>query len=466
MVRFARMFRPAILVAAAACIGAVPAAQGRGQALSLKSCVVQGISARCGTLVVPENRAKPNGRKIGLRVVVVPAWLKPAKDAVTYLAGGPGSAATEQTADLNQELTELNADHDLLLVDQRGTGKSNAYSCPNPKTSLTTRGQLRAWTLGCLKAFGGDMRQYGTPMAADDLDAVRAALRYRRLDVIGASYGATAAQVYLKRHPSSVRTLTLVVPTALDVPIFGRWAVNAQRALDQWAKLCSSQSACREAFPGWERQFGGLVDAWDAHPAHIRKGVTMTGAQLASVVHGMLIDANKAVSIPLLVSRAAKGDYRPLNKAGGGDISVSPQIMYWSIWCSEPWTGLNAKGPWGTEFDSYTAAFMATFNKGCTFMRKRTEPRSSWTFPASTRVPVLVFDGGADPQDPIGNLPDLKRNFPDSRAVILPHIGHAFGIGGCVGEIMTDFVARGTTKGLSTTRCNGHISVPSFQLRG
>ena len=63
-------------------------------------CVVQGIAARCGTFVVPENRAKPNGRTIGLHVVVLPAFSKPVrKDAVTYLAGGPGDAATEQAFD-------------------------------------------------------------------------------------------------------------------------------------------------------------------------------------------------------------------------------------------------------------------------------------------------------------------------------------------------------------------------------
>ena len=178
----------------------------------------------------------------------------------------------------------------------------------------------------------------------------------------------------------------------------------------------------------------------------------------------MLVDASKAPSIPLLVSRAAEGDYGPLNKAGNGDLAVSPQLMYWSIWCNEPWTGIEANGPWGTPFDSYATAFIATFRKGCTFMPKRAEPRSQWTFPASDRVPVLAIAGGADPQDPITNLPDLKRNFPDSRSVILPHIGHAFGIGGCVDEIMTNLVAHGTTKGLVTTQCNGQIVVPPFQL--
>ena len=140
-------------------------------------CVVQGIDARCGTFVVPENRAKPNGRTIGLHVVVLPAFSKPArKDAVTYLAGGPGDAATEQAADRSQQLSALNVYRDILLVDQRGTGRSSPH--------------------------GGDVTQYGTRMAMDDLDAVRAALGYRQLDVIGSSYGATAAQVYLKLHPS------------------------------------------------------------------------------------------------------------------------------------------------------------------------------------------------------------------------------------------------------------------------
>ena len=128
-------------------------------------CVVEGIDARCGTFVVPENRAKQNGHTIGLHVVVLPASSKPVrKDAVTYLAGGPGDAATEQAANLSQQLPVLNTNRDILLIDQRGTGQS--------------------------KPHNADVTQYGTRMAMDDLDAVRAALRYRQLDVIGSSYEA------------------------------------------------------------------------------------------------------------------------------------------------------------------------------------------------------------------------------------------------------------------------------------
>jgi len=398
-------------------------------------CVVQGIDARCGTFAVPENRAEPNGRTIGLHVVVVPARYGATTPgvAVTYLTGGPGDAATEEWFAQGWQSSALNTFRDLLLVDQRGTGGSN----PD----------------------GGDRTQYGSRMAMDDLDAVRAALDYRQLDVFGSSYGATAEQVYLKLHPSRVRTLILFGGTAIDVPFFDRYAVNAQRALDQLAALCSSEPACPTSFPGWERQFGELVRAWNAHPG------PMTGDELASVVHAMLLDLERAVSIPLVVSSAANGDFGPLERAGSGDLHIGDlDVMGSSIWCNEPWVGLEAEGPWGTDFDSYTAAKIAAFRQECSSTAKRAEPRALWTLPVASRVPVLAVVGGADPQDPITNLHNLKQHFPDSRAVILPHTGHRFYIGSCVDQMMADFVARGTTKGLDTTRCDGLVVVPPFEL--
>ena len=230
----------------------------------------------------------------------------------------------------------------------------------------------------------------------DDLDAVRAALGYRQLDVIGSSYGATAAQVYVRLHPSSARTLILMGGTAIDIPFFGRYAANAQHALDQLARLCASDPGCRKAFPDWERRFGQLVQQWNAHAVN-----GLTGDELASVVQGMLLDLQKAVSIPLVVSRAAEGDYAPLEQAGSRSLDADLNLMGSSIWCNEPWTGLAATGPWGTDFDSYTAARTAAFRQSCSSVSKRAEPRSLWTLPTASSVPVLAFVGGADPQDPV-----------------------------------------------------------------
>jgi hypothetical protein len=94
-------------------------------------------------------------------------------------------------------------------------------------------------------------------------------------------------------------------------------------------------------------------------------------------------------------------------------------------------------------------------------VRKPGAPEVAWRL---CSVPALALVGGADPQDPVTNLSGLKQHFPDSRTVIFPHIGHQFGIGGCADPIMADFVDRGTTNGLDTTRCNGAVVVPPFDL--
>jgi pimeloyl-ACP methyl ester carboxylesterase len=396
--------------------------------------VVEGIDARCGTFDVPENRAEPGGRTIGLKVVVLPAFSNsPRAEAVAFLAGGPGNAATDEAASLHRQLGIVNLDRDILLVDQRGTGGSSPG--------------------------GGDATQYGTRMAMDDLDAVRAALGYPQLDVIGSSYGATAAQVYLTLHPDSVRTLVLTGATAVDIPIFDRWAVNSQRALDQLARLCADDDDCSSAYPGWQRQFGTLVRTWNAEPVN-----GITGDELAAVVHEMLLDVSRAVSIPFVVSRAAAGDPSPLEREDSGTLDVELDLMGASIYCNEPWAGLGASGPWGTRFDSYTTALLAAFRKECSSVPRRVEPASLWTLPVASRVPVLAFAGGADPQDPPANLGDLERHFPDSRTVVFPHLGHQFRVGGCAEQIIADFLDRGTTEGVDTTRCDGAVIVPSFVL--
>jgi pimeloyl-ACP methyl ester carboxylesterase len=178
----------------------------------------------------------------------------------------------------------------------------------------------------------------------------------------------------------------------------------------------------------------------------------------------MLLDLTDAVSIPLVVSRAAAGDYAPLMQVGPREFNADPNLMGSSIWCNEPWTGLNATGPWGTDFDSYTSDRIAAFRQAGSSVQKRAEPRSLWTLPASSRVPVLALVGGADPQDPPSNLSDLNQHFPDSRTIVFPHIGHQFGIGGCADPILADFVERGTTKGLDTTACDGAVVVPPFPV--
>jgi pimeloyl-ACP methyl ester carboxylesterase len=429
---------------------------------TLERCTVQGISARCATVTVPENPSRPDGRKIGLNVVVVPAARKPAlPDAFTYLPGGPGGAATESINWVMQTFPWVHTRRDILLVDQRGTGSSHPLSCALPIHPLDTPAKARAYARQCLRSLKADITQYGTRAAMDDLNAVRAALGYEQLDIYGASYGATAAQVYLKWHPSSVRTVTLDGATAIDVPFFSRFAVDAQAALDQAAARCTADAACRKAFPNWRATFTKLVRAWDKHPIGNRENETTTGSGLAGIVQAMLVDPSTTAEIPLVVTRAAVRDYGPLNAHIGAGFQAL-DLMFYGIWCNEPWVGLGAHGPWHTDFDSNTTSAIA-FHRGiCAYIPKRAEPASDWTLPHA-KTPLLLLAGGADPQDPIGNMPELEQAFPNSRAVVVPGYGHTVAQFGCLGRLVSDFVISGSTKQLDTG-CVTALKPPEFAL--
>jgi pimeloyl-ACP methyl ester carboxylesterase len=421
------------------------AAVARPPTLLLTPCDVQSVPAGCGTLRVPENRAKPNGRTIGLHVVVVPARHRPA---------APDGAATEETYDVVTTFAPVHDRHDIVLVDQRGTGRSHPLDCPGAHSPA----DLRA----CATRAPDDMTQYGTRAAADDLDAVRAALAYDQLDVYGTSYGATLAQVYLRRHRGHVRTLILDGATLLDVPFYGQFAGNAQRALEQLARRCAASPGCAAAFPRWRQMFARLVRAWNADPVHRTRTATMTGDDLAGVVQDMLLSSDSAASIPLVVTRAAKGDYRPLNRQIEPG-TFSRQLMFWSVWCNEPWVGLDATGPWHTDFDGYTTATITHYRATCRSLPRRSEPISAWNLPR-TQVPLLALVGGADPQDPIGNLAGLRWFFPNGRAIVVPGYGHAVGRYGCLGGLVSLFVDNASAEGLDT-RCVRAIRPPPFVLR-
>jgi pimeloyl-ACP methyl ester carboxylesterase len=450
----------------AAVFSALVAFLGTSQStLPLHACAPQGVPARCGRLLVPEDRSETGGRKIGLNIVVIPSLHKPAQqDAFTYLAGGPGgAAASEMPSSALSIWPGVHERHDIVLVDQRGTGSSNALMCPEPTGELGTASQRRAYVRSCLDGLNGDPTQYGTRAAVQDLESVRVALGYGSFDVYGTSYGATVAQMYLKRYPKSVRTLILDGATFTDVPFFSRYARNGEHALAQVAKECAAQRACAKAFPAWRAELTSLIRKWNNKPLRRSKTSTITGDGLAGIVQGMMVTAASAARIPLLVSHAAAGHYKPLIAALGAAGGLPRSMMYWTIMCNEPWVGLDSHGPWGTFLDGLTAVTLAQARIVCAFIPKRTEAASAWTRPHS-RVPTLVLAGEADPQDPIGNLPNLGSALPNARVVIAPGQGHAVGQYGCLGALVSRFVDHGTAKSLDT-RCARAIGPPSFVVR-
>ncbi|HET8952706.1 MAG TPA: alpha/beta hydrolase, partial [Solirubrobacteraceae bacterium] len=220
--------------------------------------------------------------------------------------------------------------------------------------------------------------------------------------------------------------------------------------------------SCARAFPGWPQQLRSLIEAWNARPVALGPDVTLTGDGLAGLIQSLTLSASSAASIPLAVARAARGDYAPLARQLPSSGADSP-LMFWSIWCNERWVGLDARGPWGTYLDGYAAAQLERYRSVCAYVPDHAEPASNLARVRSS-VPVLALVGGADPQDPAANVAGLGAAMPKARVVVLPEHGHGVGQYGCLPNLVSLFVARGSAARLDV-RCVRATEPPPFALR-
>ncbi len=449
--------------------------------IQLAPCKVGGTMAQCGTFMVYEDRVSRTGRMIGLRVAVVKASSRnPAPDAIVYLAGGPGGAATE--AGVSQIPASLRYDHDLVLVDQRGTGGSNSvvpppsYDFTGPFQTALER-QLKAAIANPQIEKQMDPRFYTSSMAMDDLDDVRAALGYDQIDLMGGSYGATAAQYYLRQHEEHVRSAVLVVGSLLDIPIFERWSLNGQRALDGVFDLCLADSGCHAAFPNIRQEFKDLWARMAKDPVTITfsdkslGSATLTPQYLAPVLRLMMKDAKNDRAIPSLIHRAyADNDWKGFAQFIETEGNVEwwgPQIMEHVIRCYEKWARFDpeevarlSEGTYAKDFSIWLAQQQADV---CKLTPVGVMPEGTDPQPGST-VPVLIINSELDPIDPPENMAGAQKLFPNSLAVVMPYMSHNisdYSAGSCLWSIETEFVQSGSAQGLHT-ECLKSIRPPVF----
>ncbi len=297
---------------------------------------LQSIEARCGALTVPENRNDLHSRKIDLNVAVIPALdRRAAADPLFILAGGPGQAATDFYALVAPAFARVQRERDIVLVDQRGTGGSNALNCPFPdedQAADLTPAQLRAHAHACLASLHADPTFYTTSAAVQDLDAVRAALGYARINLYGVSYGTRVAQHYLRRFPAQARALILdgVVPP--DAVLAADGALHAQRTLELIFARCQTDAACHAAFADPRAQFETLRSRLTASPAHIALPDPDTGSitpldvrlvHLQIATRLLSYASERSALLPLILDQAvAHNNLVPLACAGSDHVEA------------------------------------------------------------------------------------------------------------------------------------------------
>jgi len=448
-----------------AATAAVALAFAAPPALPLKPCTLPGlVVARCGRLAVREDRRFPNGRKIKLFVAVVRAWgPRPHREPLFYLSGGPGGAAASGDAAFAvRSLTAANSARDLVLVDQRGVGRSAPLMCPTvPQTVDEAR--------GCLTAVGRDPRLYGTDAAMDDLDVVRQALHYRRIVLYGGSYGASAAQVYIARHGAHVAAAVLDGATLLDVPLFERMPLSVQRSFDRLAALCARDVGCHASFSDVAADLHVVLARLRIAP--VQDGPYSFDVAAAQDTIRMALRAPPAaVRLPLALHRAAAGDFGDLVAAweatfSDDDVSAR-QLMYWGIVCGEPWARAEREEVqrWGagTEFLEAALNQARTFGSVCPLLGPPLAAPDTGVVPRS-RVPVLFLVGGIDPQDPLENVAAAASSLPNTTILVVPGAGHGAMQYGCVPAVVARFLTAHRLTG-NDSACAAAVGLPPFAL--
>lgn len=459
-------------------------------ALALTPCSLPGIeeAVQCGTYEVWENRATRTGRKIGLRVVVMPATDDaPAPDPIVFFAGGPGASTVEMAQGIALTMGAARERRDLLLVDYRGTGESAPLFCPYQLESRGIDEALETFLpidqlAACRDALSqqADLTQFTTANIVDDVDEVRAALGYEQVNLMGGSYGSRAALAYLARHPETVRTVAIEGIAPIQAPVPAAFARDAQDALDGLFRECAADPACHQAFPNPAADLEVVLRlASDSAPqvdivvpeTGETRTMTMTHGAVVQTVRYMQYQAIQALQIPAYLRAAAEGDLTPLaitayNVAKGIMVAI-PDGLYLSVTCTEDVPFIDTPAAVADAEGTYLGTFrLSQQQEACAEWIRGAMPEG-FREPVTSDVPVLLVSGERDPVTPPrwGEL--AAGHLANSRHLVIANGAHgSFGLPGvdCVDALTTAFVEQGSFEGLDFDGCLAAIERPGFLL--
>src|SRR3954469_17094720 len=306
----------AIVALAALPAGAETPSSGSVVAPQAPGCVPV-PAAECGSVRVPLFRSKPAGPTIDVAYVLVhhrdPA-LPTARGTVAFNPGGPGAAVINNAAMWSKVFADLLDDHDLLLIDPRGTGRSHPIRCGLTSIPATRKGFVRAIGL-CGKRLGRQARAYTSAATADDFEAVRAHLGIPELDLYGVSSGTYLMTVFAQRHPDAVRSIVLSSAFPLGFDMWGR--ANAQALRMAVRRVCARSTTGKCDGARTLRQLGRLARRLRAHPIPYRlhgKRRLLDETALAGIAY-QAGTSGQIGQLPAVVRAALKGDTRPLISA-------------------------------------------------------------------------------------------------------------------------------------------------------
>lgn len=431
----------------------------------------------CGRYRVLENRAAGSGRTVDVAFVLLKALDGiPRADVVVPLNGGPGAPTTPFAEGMASFLAYVRAERDILLVDHRGTGRSQALTCEAPFPGGVASRMTTLFPLDHLVACRdrlaerADLAQYTTANAMDDLEDLTAWLGYEQVDLNGGSYGTREALVFTRRHPDRVRALILDGVAPVEQKTYLRAARSLDLALEGLSAECGTQPECLRAFPDLAQAFRDVFGTArsGAPPVEIEGDTVRMGpGPLAYALRGLLYA--RAGAVPAMVMEARSGSWRSLARAyldrqawvGSDDV---PAGYHLSVLCAEDLRGTTSGDVARATEGTYLGDFLVTsYLRACEAWPSARLPEAYFAPVASDR-PALLLSGGRDPVTPPANADEVARLWPNSRHVVVPNGGHGQS-GPCVEAMVLEVIRTASANGIDRS-CLREAPPTRFTLPG
>ena len=415
-------------------------------------------SAQCAILRIAENPDAPDGAQIELYVARIRSLSPaPATDPLVLIAGGPGGSTVDMYLGLSRAFSAVLDERDILLLDQRGTGRSAPLTCSlEMMSSIQIEPTLEDSRLAaeeCLQQLDGDPRYYTTSIAVQDLEALRIAAGYTQLNIYGVSYGSRVAQHFMRRYPASTRTLVIdgVVPPTLALgPDI---ALNAQLTLDSIFERCANQPHCASAFPDLPQSFATLSQTLRTNPPNVNYADPITGAYdeltlqygtMAVVTRLLSYAPETAAIIPYTLQQAANGHYQGLTSQAVGllkNISLALSYgMHNSVVCAEDTPFMGNIDNQALD-ETYLGSNQAAALQAICEVWPRGIADADIKEPLQSDTPVLLLSGQFDPITPPAYAIQAQQGLSNSHHFIAPGQGHGVIARGCIPRVVSHFVA-------------------------
>lgn len=469
------LFRSALALSAPLTAGLCISTASDATSIELVNCRLKGIEreVRCGVIRRAEDPDAVQGRQISIHFAVVPALARnKAPDPVFVFAGGPGQSGLSAAGVIQPAFAQVNARRDIVYVDQRGTGRSNALACETSPSAASPVQQFdfdaaQARLHSCLRRITAeskaDLRQYATWIAVRDVDAVRKALGAERVNLWGASYGTRAALEYLRQFPDRVRSAVLDGMAPADMALPASFATDADAMLRALEARCTQDKRCAANHPSLAADIDRLL-AGDREKSTARQTIAvrhpLTGARevvaldrraLAAALRAPLYAPALAAVLPHAVATAAGGDYSALVTLAGtltGAIADNfAEGMHYAVVCAEDLPRMDAAGRAAARRSRLGDTFVQLYDDACRAIPVRPVPTAFYAVP-NADVPVLLLSGGADPATPPRHGAAIAGKLKRARHFVAANLGHGVTAHGCAPELVTKFIRQASFDGL------------------